>query len=278
MSAVSAQCKDESNASEDLLYAGSDQVINNQSFPRLGNPPSVEAVLELRVRLASPMAPTAGEKLAEELNSVFTKVKPIRFVSARISFDTDTSEPAELASSVIGSRLESEDGMWVVQAKSDSLAVSRLAPYETWETLVDKLKMVWPAYRAAFAPEVVTRIGARFINKIAIGPDPVDLDDLLTTGPRIPASMPQAFLNFASTVIVPLPDLHCGVTLTQSSELLPLADGRRTMNVLLDIDAFAEEAWAVDDFAMWERLSDLRIAKNRAFFGALKPTTLERFK
>jgi uncharacterized protein (TIGR04255 family) len=246
-------------------------------FQNLKNAPSVEAVLELRVRLSSPFTAEMGTSFTQQMQSTFPKADEIRFVSTHISFGNDGPAAPPPSVSQIGVRLESVDGKWVIQAKADGLALSRLAPYESWETLIAQLEAAWPVYVQTFAPQLVTRIGARFINKFSLGTGPVDLDDILFASPKIPPQLPQQFIQFSSNVVIPVPDLRAAVAITQASELVPFGP-EMGMNVILDIDAFAEAPHEVNDPSLWEVLNVLRKLKNMAFFGSLKPETLARFQ
>ena len=123
----------------------------------------------------------------------------------------------------------------------------------------------------------MTRIGVRFINKIILGTGPVDLDDLLVAGPKIPNGLPQSFIQFSSNVVVPMSDQRAAVSISQASEIVPSGPGMG-FNVILDIDAFSEEPHDTNDSGVWNRLEDLRTIKNMAFFGSIKPETLARFQ
>lgn len=246
-------------------------------FPNLKNAPSVEAVLELRVRLASPFTADMGASFAKRVQATFPKSDDIRFVSTHISFGSDAPVAPSPSVSQIGVRLESEDRKWVIQAKADGLALSRLAPYESWDTLIAQLATAWPVYVDTFAPQLVTRIGVRFINKLVLGGGLVDLDDILFAGPKIPPQLPQHFIQFSSNVVVPMPDVRAAVAITQTSELVPFGP-EMGMNVILDIDAFTDAPYEINDPSVWEMLNVLRKLKNMAFFGSIKPDTLARFQ
>lgn len=247
------------------------------TFPNLKNAPSVEAVLELRVRLSAPYTTAMGASFAQRMQASFPKSDEIRFVSNHVSFGNDVAPESSASVSLIGVRLESEDGKWVVQAKADGLAVSRMAPYESWETLIAKLKSTWALYAEVFAPQLVTRIGARFINKLVLGTTTIDLDAVLFAGPKIPPALPQHFIQFSSSVVVPKPDVDAAVAITQASELVPFGPDMG-MNVVLDIDAFSETPHATNAPEVWRALDVLRELKNVAFFGSITPATLARLQ
>jgi uncharacterized protein (TIGR04255 family) len=47
--------------------------------------------------------------------------------------------------------------------------------------------------------------------------------------------------------------------------------------VILDIDVFRESRFAVDGNAVWDYLAQLRVLKNRLFFGALTDEAVELY-
>lgn len=234
-------------------------------------------MIELRVRLARPAPADIRQRMSASLGEDWPKVADIRFVLAELRVDGDDLPSSNVGASVVGVRFDSADGRWVVQAKSDGLTISRLRPYESWEALRSKLDEVWPKYREVFEPEYVTRLGVRFINRFSLGRDVIDLDDVLTAGPKIPPTLPQTFLNYSSTVVVPLVELQAAVSIHQTTELVPSSESAAEVFLILDVDAFSEQSLPIDDPRVWEQLEKLRIAKNMAFFGALKETTLGRF-
>jgi len=246
-------------------------------FPSLSNPPCVEAIIELRASLAAPAGPDERKVFFERFRERFPAAQDLHFMSAEIRFGDDGPSP-ETSSSVIGVRLESRDKLWVIQAKSDGLAVSRLAPYEGWDSLLAVVKELWPAYVEIFRAQRVTRLGVRFLNRIDLGSEPVDLDLIFTNGPKVPPSLPQGVLSYRSQVVVPIVELLATLSVSLSSDFIPpVGDGPVRSSVIIDIDASSGFARSIDDPTIWVQLENLRRAKNRAFFGSLQPDALKRY-
>jgi uncharacterized protein (TIGR04255 family) len=247
-------------------------------YPHLNKAPVAEAVVEIRVRLSRPVVQADFNGFGDRLKDQFPKTQNIRYVAAQMQFGSDEELKNDVSTGLIGVRLDDREGRWVVQAKSDGLAVSRLPPYESWDGLVATLREVWPVYVEFFEPAAVLRLGVRYINRVLL-PDAenVDLDTLLTAGPKIPPALPQNLTQFVTRVTFPLPDE--GVVLTVLQALEPaLGDvpGRRA-HVVLDIDAACEQTMSPNAPEMWGRLNSLRDAKNMAFFGSLTEPTWRSF-
>lgn len=247
-------------------------------YQKLSNAPIAEAVVEIRVRMTGPIASERYSAFAALLKMKYPNSEQIRFVTARLHFESEGEMKNDLANALVGVRLDSEDGKWVVQAKNDGLTVSRMRPYESWETLIGELRNLWPQYVAVFAPEAVVRMGVRYINRIPLpGTDQVDLDSVLTVGPKIPAQLPQTLSQFLTRVVLPIEDGGILLVISQSFQAEPVDPATPLGHVVLDIDASCEESLAVDSPAMWKKLLALRDAKNMAFFGSVTEPTWRRF-
>lgn len=252
--------------------------MNMDTYPELKNAPIAEAVVEIRVRMTGPVANERYSTFTERLKAEYPNSKNIRFVTARLHFDSDDEVKNDLANALVGVRLDSEDGKWVVQAKNDGLTVSRMRPYETWETLIAEVQGLWPRYVEVFAPEAVVRMGVRYINRIPLlGTDQVDLDSVLTVGPKIPAQLPQTLSQFLTRVVLPIEDSGIVLVISQSLQSEPVDSATPLGHVVIDIDASCEEGLAPDSPDMWKKLLALRDAKNMAFFGAVTEPTWRRF-
>lgn len=249
-----------------------------KTFPHLTNAPIAEAVVEIRVRLSRPVVQEDFDAFKNRLRDQFPKAQSIRYVASHLQFDGDEQVKSDTSTSLIGVRVDDDDGRWVVQAKSDGLAVSRLPPYESWDGLIEKLRLVWPVYVELFEPEIVLRLGVRYINRVPL-PDTgiVDLDTVLTAGPRIPPELPQTLTQFVSRVVFPVPAEGIVLTVLQALEPTPGDIVGRHAHVVVDIDAACEQALSPATPEIWERLDALRGAKNMAFFGSLTESTWKGF-
>jgi uncharacterized protein (TIGR04255 family) len=69
------------------------------------------------------------------------------------------------------------------------------------------------------------------------------------------------------------------VTIAQTFEpRAPTTPGRSYPAVVLDVDAFIERAFEIDDPGTWAALESLRDVKNMAFFNSITEETLETLK
>ena len=248
------------------------------NYPHLNNAPVVEAVIDLRTRLAKPVGPAEFKAFRERQQSKYLKAQHIQLVKADFRLETDAPKGDEMSRQVVGVRLDDADGHWAIQAKSDGLTVSRLAPYSSWDDLVATVRALWGDYVELFAPEMVTRLGVRYINLLPVPVDkPIDLDSMLTAGPRIPKDLPQEMTEFMTRLVLPIPQNGIVLTVVQAPGAAASGSNSGSAGVILDIDAACDQSYALDRPAMWEKLEQLRDAKNMAFFGSVTRETWETF-
>lgn len=249
------------------------------NYPHLNNAPIAEAVVEIRVRMSRPIPEASFEAFKERLKGRFPKSQSIRFVASHLQFDAKDQVKNDVSSTLFGVRLDDAEGNWVVQAKSDGLAISRLPPYESWDSLIATAREVWAIYVEVFEPEAVLRLGARYINRVPLPEtENVDLDAVLTAAPKIPPSLPQSLSQFVTRVVLPMESEGIVLTILQSLEPASVERSPHRAHVVLDIDAACELALAPTSPEMWGLLEALRNAKNMAFFGSLTEPTWKGFQ
>ena len=249
------------------------------NYPNLSKAPVVEAIIEIKVRMAQPVGADIYDAFRERLKDEYPTAKKIQFVSTQLNFNADAAFTNDVSQSVVGVRLDDPTGQWVVQGKSDGFTVSRLTPYESWERLVARVRELWPTYVEMFRPEAVLRLGVRYINMVPLpNQSVVDLDAVLTAGPKIPDNLPKDLLEFITRLVIPFSDSGCTVTIQQALGTLAggMKDGRPC--VVVDIDAASEQSFDPGSSELWTRLEALREAKNLAFFNSLTVPTWEQFR
>ena len=232
----------------------------------------------MRVRMPEEVPVSRYEEFRVKVGDRFPGKQNLRFLSSQMHFESDQNVRTDVSNSLIGIRLDSADGKLVIQAKSDGLSVSRLSPYESWDALLREVMSQWALFVEVFKPEAVVRLGARYINRILLDAHvPVDLDAILTAGPKIPEGLPQSLDQFLTRVVLPVQRHDAYLAISQTLEASSPAQGIAQAAVLLDIDAFTDASMDAHSPAIWERLAHLREVKNMAFFGSLTKPAWEKF-
>lgn len=151
---------------------------------RYRNPPLVEAICEFQFKAESwdwtvpgllyqefgEEYPNKKENLTLQLVQSGNEIKPTP--SKRLHF-VRTDERA------------------FIEVGENVLAAHHLAPYAGWEQFKPMIASVFEKYSAIAAPNGLSRIGLRYVNRLQFHEDVVDLPEQMNFGPRIPKSLPR---------------------------------------------------------------------------------------
>jgi uncharacterized protein (TIGR04255 family) len=230
---------------------------------RYKNAPITEAVIEIRLR--PPPENRALKDLAESLKPDFPNQAPMRLLRSSISGLQPEGPPLSQAISQanIGFRLSNPANSRALQLTFNGLAYSHLAPYTDWQTFRAEARPLWEKYRAISRDAKLVRCALRYINRIDIPGEQIELYDYFNLYPKIPTELPrQDFVAMALNVQMPQPDLDCMAVINQAlSE--PVKTGY--ISVILDIDVFRLGIKSWQDSDVWLFLDKLRDRKNEIF-------------
>lgn len=241
----------------------------------LPNAPITEAVIDIRVRLPPGTSVDTFSKLRSELADWYPVVEEQRVFESGVQFEKDGLWQMARDRGLQGLVFRSSDGLNVAQFRLDGLSFSRLAPYTRWEDVLADARNAWTYYVSAAAPEVVTRIGVRYINRLPIVSEGVELAEYLTAPPPVPPSLPQTLRGFLTRIVLRDEDSGLDATLTQA--IAAEVQGNDAV-VLLDIACHSAHAFEATSQEMWECFEELRGFKNRIFFGSITEKTASLFE
>ena len=239
----------------------------------LNRAPIAEAVIELRVRSASPI----GLEPLGALSSYWKPKYPLeqKVQSVAATFGVQDGKPVTDAQyQQLGYMLKTSDQHDVVQFRRDAFVFSQLQPYSSWEQVLPKATELWASYREAIKPERLIRLGVRYINRLRL-PLPVNLSEYLTSPPVAPQMSASTIRAYLTRMVLHDPGTGNSVTVTQASE--PSTDQDQIV-VLLDVDAFRDVDVSPADEGVIKMLESLRHVKNQAFFGSITERTAEMYE
>jgi len=173
---------------------------------------------------------------------------------------------ATVSSRPLGYAFHSVDGRQVVQARLNGFTFSRLEPYETWERLRDEGRRLWNVYSKVVEPERVAGVALRYINKLVIPFESVNLAEYLNIRPEFPDNLEAATSEFSFRVVVQQEDFG-GVLIVMESSLPPPA--AKSLAVLLDLWVYKNNPSLVSDEDLWSLLETMRSRKNTYFETAI---------
>jgi uncharacterized protein (TIGR04255 family) len=233
--------------------------------------PITEAVIDIRVELPPEvsLATLAEVQVGEES----------RYPSKASVINEQVQIAAGLGASVsreeLGLVFRSDDEKYIFQARRDGFTMSRLAPYEDWETFRTESRRIWNRYRAVAKPAKIVRLAVRYINRIDI-PLPVsEFGDYLRTLPEISRDMPQGLAGYFMQLNLPMDDIDSTAVINETITE-PARPG--VVSIVLDIDIFRSVDVPSDEDEIWAFMDQLRTAKNQTFEASITDKARELFQ
>ncbi len=244
-----------------------------ESFPPLPRPPIVEAVIDIRVALPTPLEEAYVRAQLEGKTPGYAMLDSQRQIQVQHTLQPGIPPSAPTVQDLgwKGLRLRSSEGRHIVQFNRDGFVFSRLEPYESWDQIYGESMRLWDTYMRLAAPVEIIRIGVRYLNRIELTENVARLEDYLYTAPRTPESLDLPFQNFFHIDTLLMPKRACAVNIITTLQAETQSPGQ---SLILDIDAFTQDALRTDSASLETRLRELRWLKNKVFFGSVTKKTL----
>ena len=240
----------------------------------LTNAPIAEAVIDFRVLRRDEIGPGRFEGLLGRIGGDYDRPSEMKSIHARFGIEGGRPvEPTQLQAAV-GWMYQAPT--MIAQFRVDGFTFSKLPPYTTWEEVFGEALRLWNIYvetAQGSQPLEVSRVAVRYINRLRF-PAPADLGEYLEAPPVLPAPIPQRIREFLSRAVVHDPERDLSAILIEALES-PLDPD--AVQVLLDIDAFREAAFAPGDPSMRGTFEQLRTLKNQIFFASITERTVEMY-
>lgn len=242
------------------------------------NAPIIEAVFDVRV---------GGVKIGtkDDLSGLKTVLQASGFVKDKkimtfknilnVSTDLNNALPTQDSSTELaGFVYLTEDETRQIQITEEGFTFNALKPYSSWEETFPEFLKFWSLYFTKFSPVSITRIAARYINRIEL-PLPIgDFDSYFVNMPMIPKCLPQTLSNFFIQLQIPFEDQQKTVILTQTLE----ARQESILPFLVDIDVFQQGELTNDLSQLTVEFEKIRKIKNDVFEEIITDKTRELFK
>ncbi len=247
------------------------------------NPPIEEAVCEFRFKPSQDWDLTIPGKLQAEISGDYTG-RPQEQRVIDVAFRTAGRKPPELkyGEGLAKVQLVTNDGKRKVGVGQDVLSIHMLRPYQQsadvtgsgWEEFRPRIEEALDAYWKVAAPEGVSRIGIRYINKIVVSPSGglVRIEDYLNCAPPDVKGLPDHMIKYVSRAEYSYGD---GARLILSHGTVKHPPG--SIGFLLDIDVISEMSTPVDSGKALEIVNDLRKRERDAFEKLITKTARELF-
>jgi uncharacterized protein (TIGR04255 family) len=242
--------------------------LDHQHYPRA---PIIEAIIELRFGGAF------SDKELARLRAHFKSSFPTIEDRTNIKVEVGQSGVTTLESPA-GFKMTATNAVDLVLVGVDTFATVRLAPYERWEHFRAAAETNFSEFTEAVGRKVVSRIGVRFMNRLDVPLKEVDgssLNKFLKVGVSIPLDVSSVIEQFSFTFQGV--ERSTGAKLNINSGVMPpaLIDH---LSLLLDIDVYWDSDIPGRIDKMFEKVEQLRHAKNSVFEHSITDQARELFR
>lgn len=173
------------------------------------------------------------------------------------------------------------DHKQLVTISPTTLAINDLEPYSGWDNLQPRIMEALTAYGKAVGNRPLSRIGARYINRIELVNDgSLDLEEYFTIMPSRPDELPPSASALFMKIDFVYPDEQVLARVTFNTEMPFQEEAKETakVNIILDIDVFANVSGIkLNDSAIIQLVESLRNKERTIFEAVITSKTRELF-
>lgn len=223
--------------------------------PKYAQSPITEAILDVRVTLASNDVLSKLEEVSLTVKENYPYVGNIRMVEIENQIQGRESVEANLQQNLVGYNYSSKDQKQNFQIRLNGFSFSRFQPYDSWENYQNEARKLWGIYQSIIQPETIDQIKLRYVNRLNI-PLPIsDLKEYLLTVPEVSSDLPQGLSSYFMQLQIPQTDLEGIVILNQATVSPP---NPNVISILLDID-LVKKINLIDNetFQLWDSLNKM---------------------
>lgn len=238
------------------------------------NPPLVEAVCEFRFTTDTQWDLTIPGLIYEHVGEGFPH-KEQRLVQ-ELSIKRGPEELQHQMGTTERMMFLTSDRKTFIQVGPHLLVVNRLKPYPTWAQVKPQIETAFGALTTILEGAVgLERIGLRYINRIEIASESVDVDDYFEFRPFLGKELPQNMTSFIVGCTLPFSEGRdsCKVQLTSTRP-----EHTDTSAFLLDLDYFVTRPQAVSPDGALEWVETAHQEIENLFEGCIKDPLRVIFK
>ena len=248
---------------------------------RYRNPPIDEAVCEFRFHPSQDWDLTIPGRLHGRISDDYPgKPRQQKVFEAKLEAQGGRPPSMTYGEGLAKVQLVTEDGTRMVGVGHDVLSVHMLRPYQQpnapeqsgWDEFRPRVARALEAYWEVTEPLGVGRIGIRYINKIIIPEQAIEVADYFVSAPPDVSGVPDRMSGFASRVEYVYDD-EVRLVLTQGTA--PAPSGH--VGFLLDIDVIWESEHPVGRDKALIKAEDLRTREREAFEALITDKARELF-
>ncbi|HID61454.1 MAG TPA: TIGR04255 family protein [Anaerolineae bacterium] len=197
------------------------------------NPPIVEALCEFQFESNSPWDLVMPGLIYEKVQDTFPRRRQAKQLTVDISASPEGIEQQVRTTDRM--QFLREDEKVLIQVGPHFMAVNHLKPYPSWQEFLPLIKRGLRAYCDVASPRSIHRVGLRYINRIEVADQRIELEDYFEFRPFVGPNLPQDFGPFIVGIQVPYEGSRdiLKLELTNASSEMP-----DTVAMILDFDYF----------------------------------------
>jgi len=243
----------------------------SEKFPHLSKAPIVEAVLDIRVVPSVPWDEAKLQNALKEKLSDYPKKETLR--ETKFQVPPGTATPVVEDSGCVGLKYHSTDNVHISQFNKGAFVFSRLKPYQDWGHFSQEALRLWTIYCELLKPIEIRRIGLRFINRLVIKQQAVELADYYKNPPSSIKDLNWPLAGYLHQDRVQVPESPYFTNVIKTVQNTPGEIG-----LLLDIDVFMQNHFNFNELRIIECMEEMCWIKNKVFFNSLTDKAIEECK
>ena len=253
-------------------------MLNNDKSEHYPNAPLIEALVDIQVSMPSTFNVELLTTFADSVKAAFPVKNNLYQLSAMMQFGPEAANQSATSSQQhIGFRLSDAENKKIIQIREGGFSFSLLKPYSDWSSFSIEATKYWADFVSICKPEKVVRCALRYINRIDIPLQTVEIEKYLNIYPKLPDLPDDATYTIAGMQMsVLLPQDALGDAVVNLATVDPYSpDGT---SILLDIDIYKLVGINPTSELVWDLLSSQRGKKNELFENFITDKTRELIK
>ncbi len=235
-------------------------------------PPIIEAVVQIHYseQLKKPLS----AKLLKRLAAAYANNVLVQGVSANVDFQNRQTNFVDADPQI---RLSSDDQADVLIIQPDTLTWSRLAPYQGWESLLERMIRDFDVANSITSHRNIDRLGVRYINRIDVPTSDSNIsyyEEFIAIHLNLPSFL-DPINGYAWRFEKMFPDQGL-VAIIQSTSVTPVIP--KTNPFIFDIDVVCLQNLPVKRDDVFSKLNDMRELKNNIFELSMSDTARMAFQ
>ncbi len=212
-------------------------------------PPVIEALCEFQFVTGQPWDLTIPGLVYERVKEEFTDKQQQVGVGFKIQ-KTEEGLEHRVIPAPPRIQLFRKDKTALIQIGPDLLAINHLVPYPTWQKFKPMVLEALKVYKDIAKPRAFKKIILRYINRIEIKGELIELSDYFDFYPYVSKALPQLHTNLINRIEIPYKDGRDFMTLTIATAS---PERPEVLSIILDIEYVmaAAEGIKMDEFDGW---------------------------